>query len=97
MIVKCWHCGSEITALSEVRDVYQLGLALMGSCPHCGAVIGVNSLWRKRYEQKFAQVVKTHRVDAVIKAGRAGRAAQARDAPGTARDAKKRQKSGHSA
>jgi len=67
--VKCWSCGLEITALSEVRGVYQLGLSLQGECPNCGARLGVNSLWRKRYEQKLAFIAKTHSVDYVIGRG----------------------------
>jgi len=89
--VKCWQCGTEITALSEVKDVHPLGLSLQGSCPHCGAVIGVNSLWRKRYERTLAKIAKTHSVDYVIKGCRA------RDRPRASQDAKKRLKSGHSA
>jgi len=86
--MKCWHCGVEITALSEVKDVHPLGLSLQGSCPHCGAVIGVNSLWRKRYEQTLAKIAKTHSVDYVIKGFRA------RDRPRASQDAKKAAKSG---
>jgi len=89
--MKCWHCGTEITTLSEVKDLHQLGLSLQGECPSCGAVIGVNSLWRKRYEQTLADITAKHRVDYVIKAVRA------RDRPRTVPDAKKGAKKGHSA
>jgi hypothetical protein len=45
--MKCWSCGKEINALSEVKDVHALGLSLQGECPGCGALVSVNSLWRK--------------------------------------------------
>ena len=45
--MKCWSCGKEINALSEVKNVHSLGLSLQGECPKCGALVSVNSLWRK--------------------------------------------------
>lgn len=86
--MKCWKCGKEITALSEVRGVYQLGLSLQGECPACGARIGVNSLWRKKYEQTLAMIAFTHSVDYVIGRG-TGRGRSRRS-----QDAKKAAKSG---
>lgn len=89
--MKCWHCGAEITALSEVKDLHQLGLSLQGECPSCGATIGCNSLWRKKYETTLHAIAKTHSVDYVIKAARA------RDRPRAARDAKNGTKTGRGA
>ena len=86
--MKCWSCGLEITALSEVRGVYQLGLSLQGECPACGARIGVNSLWRKKYEQTLAMIAFTHSVDYVIGRGTGRGRSRCRQ------DAKKAAKSG---
>ena len=86
--MKCWSCGLEITALSEVRGVHQLGLSLQGDCPVCGARIGVNSLWRKKYEQTLAMIAFTHSVDYVIGRG------TGRGRSRCSQDAKKAAKSG---
>ena len=86
--MKCWSCGLEITALSDVKNVYQLGLSLQGECPNCGARLGVNSLWRKRYEQTLAFIAFTHSVDYVIRHGTGRGRARA------SQDAKKAAKSG---
>lgn len=71
--------------------MYQLGLSLQGECPNCGARLGVNSLWRKKYEQTLAMIAFTHSVDYVIRHGTGRGRARCRQ------DEKKRVKNGVSA
>ena len=46
-MVSCPNCGKLFRHVLELSDVRQVGLALKGTCPGCGARIGVNKLWRK--------------------------------------------------
>lgn len=45
-MVSCPNCGKVFRHISNLSDVRQLGLALKGACPGCGARVGVNKLWR---------------------------------------------------
>ena len=54
-VVWC-KCGSLIRSISELKNVHQLGLSLRGSCPGCGELVGVNSLWRRK--KLIVKVVK---------------------------------------
>jgi len=49
-MIKCFKCGREIREIGELSEVRSLGLALLGTCPGCGARINCQQLWKKRKE-----------------------------------------------
>jgi hypothetical protein len=51
MTLRCNGCGRTWETLADLRDVRQLGLALVATCPACGQrLAGVNALWQRSGE-----------------------------------------------
>jgi len=42
-------CGKVFTELDQLKGVRVLGLALVGECPNCSQVLGVNRLWKLKH------------------------------------------------
>lgn len=49
--IVCSGCGRRFETLQGLEHVRNIGLALAGVCPDCGAIVWCTELWRKRAEE----------------------------------------------